>query len=89
MSPMIKSAKRLLSGASYQKFRYVMKNTAISIVGLLLCSLELYAVSGGYPVANFALTVNVTEDGDMFGQVLRNPGELGEWLEDMGPLTFR
>ena len=37
---MIKSAKRLLSGASYQKFRYVMKNTAISIVGLLLCSLE-------------------------------------------------
>lgn len=39
-------------------------------------------------MANFALTVNVTEDGDMFGQVLRNPGELGEWLEDMGAVDI-
>ena len=62
------------------------------MVGLLLCSLELSAepesAPGGYPVANFALTVNVTEDGDMFGQVLRNPGELGEWLEDMGAVEI-
>ena len=38
------------------------------------------------PAANFALTVNVSEQGDMYGQVLQNVGKLGGWLLDRGPV---
>lgn len=59
------------------------------LVFLLLC----YASAGaqtasrtpdGYPVANFGITANVSADGSFVGAVLRNPGALGSWLEDMG-----
>jgi hypothetical protein len=42
----------------------------------------------GYPVANFALTVNVAANGDFFGKVLQNPGKLGDWLRDKGAVAF-
>ncbi|MDR1624328.1 MAG: hypothetical protein LBS04_05075 [Tannerellaceae bacterium] len=45
-------------------------------------------VTDGYPIANFALTVNASENGDFFGQIFRNPGQLGEWLEKKGAVTF-
>lgn len=41
-------------------------------------------VIDGYPVANFAITANVSEDGSLYGKVFQNPGELGEWLSDKG-----
>jgi hypothetical protein len=55
---------------------------------------ECYSVPGGpkvvdgYPIANFALTVNTAEDGDFFGRIFQNPGELGEWLDDIGAVLF-
>lgn len=42
----------------------------------------------GYPIANFALTLNASANGDFIGNILRNPGKLGEWLEDMGGVEF-
>lgn len=42
----------------------------------------------GYPVANFAVTANVSADGDLFGRVLHNRGKLGRWLTDLGALRL-
>ena len=42
----------------------------------------------GYPVANFAVTANVSADGDLFGRVLHNRGKLGKWLTDLGGLRL-
>jgi uncharacterized protein (DUF608 family) len=42
----------------------------------------------GYPVANFALTVNVSENGNLYGKILQNPGQLGEWLSDRGSINI-
>ncbi|MDR1887371.1 MAG: hypothetical protein LBQ70_05580 [Prevotellaceae bacterium] len=39
-------------------------------------------VTDGYPVANFALTVNASENGDLYGHIFQNPGKLGQWLAD-------
>jgi uncharacterized protein (DUF608 family) len=57
---------------------------------IALSGLSIYSISGkprvtdGYPVANFALTVNASENGDLYGRILQNPGKLGEWLADRG-----
>lgn len=42
----------------------------------------------GYPIANFALTVNTSESGDFFGDIMQNPGKLGEWLQSKGSVLF-
>lgn len=42
----------------------------------------------GYPVANFSLTVNASENGNLYGQIMQNPGKLGEWLQDKGAVTL-
>ena len=42
----------------------------------------------GYPIANFAVTANVSADGDLFGRVLHNRGKLGKWLTDLGALRL-
>lgn len=42
----------------------------------------------GYPIANFAVTANVSADGDLFGRVLHNRGKLGKWLTDLGGLRL-
>lgn len=42
----------------------------------------------GYPLSNFALTVNASQDGGFFGQIMRNPGRIGEWLQDKGDVEF-
>lgn len=49
------------------------------------------AGADGFPLANFAVTANVAASGDLVGKVLRNPGQLGQWLADMGsfPLSVR
>ncbi|MDR3309419.1 MAG: hypothetical protein LBS80_05650 [Tannerella sp.] len=44
-------------------------------------------VTDGYPVANFALTVNASENGSLYGRILQNPGRLGEWLADRGSVA--
>jgi len=42
----------------------------------------------GFPVANFAISANISQQGGMFGKILRNPGRIGKYLEDMGSLKF-
>ena len=42
----------------------------------------------GYPVANFAVTANVSADGELFGRILHNRGKLGDWLTDLGALRL-
>lgn len=49
---------------------------------------EAETVIDGYPVANFALTVNASADGGFCGRVLQNPGKLGDWLHDRGAVEF-
>jgi uncharacterized protein (DUF608 family) len=44
---------------------------------------ELY---GGCPVANFAFTTQILEDGSLFGHIWENPGTLGSWLQDKGSI---
>ncbi|MDR1505401.1 MAG: glycoside hydrolase family 116 protein [Prevotella sp.] len=45
-------------------------------------------ITDGYPIANFALTVNAAENGDFFGKIFQNPGTLGDWLDDRGAVMF-
>ena len=45
-------------------------------------------VADGYPIANFALTVNASVSGDFFGQIMQNPGTLGDWLTNRGAVMF-
>ena len=45
-------------------------------------------VVDGYPIANFALTVNASVSGDFFGQIMQNPGTLGDWLTNRGAVMF-
>jgi hypothetical protein len=42
----------------------------------------------GYPVANFALTVNASENGDLYGRIMQNSGKLGEWLKNRNALAI-
>lgn len=51
-------------------------------------SAQSQAAVDGYPLANFALTVNASESGDFFGQILQNPGTIGIWLQERGSLMF-
>jgi uncharacterized protein (DUF608 family) len=66
----------------------------VLLIGLMLLSFGNYSVYGksgtvdGYPVANFALTVNVSENGNLYGKILQNPGRLGEWLSDKGSISI-
>jgi|GEM_PF-66267 len=69
-----------------------MKKYFVMLLALMACvaaKSDDGSVSGGYPVANFALTVNVSEEGDMFGRILRNTGKLGGWLQDCGAVNLR
>jgi len=45
-------------------------------------------VIDGYPIANFAITANASEEGGFFGKILQNPGQLGKWLSDKGAVSF-
>ena len=42
----------------------------------------------GYPIANFAVTANVHRNGGFYGDIMQNPGKLGEWLESRGGVVF-
>ncbi|MDR1224443.1 MAG: hypothetical protein LBL07_16405 [Tannerella sp.] len=43
----------------------------------------------GFPAANFALTVNASENGDFYGLILQNTGKLGGWLNSRGGVSFQ
>jgi uncharacterized protein (DUF608 family) len=70
-----------------------MKKRVLLILSILL-NLGNYSIFGksgtidGYPVANFALTVNVSENGNLYGKIFQNPGRLGEWLSDKGSVNI-
>ena len=67
-------------------------------IKLFLSAIALFAMAfnpargqetvDGYPVANFAVTANVSAEGDLFGQILQNRGKLGDWLTDLGALRL-
>lgn len=42
----------------------------------------------GYPIANFAVTANIHQNGSFYGDIMQNPGELGAWLESRGGVAF-
>jgi hypothetical protein len=42
----------------------------------------------GFPIANFALTVNASESGDFYGLIYQNTGKLGPWLKQRGGISF-
>jgi hypothetical protein len=46
------------------------------------------SVIDGYPVANFAITANASADGNLYGNIMQNPGRLGEWLNSKGAVTL-
>ncbi|MDR0542572.1 MAG: hypothetical protein LBH19_10255 [Dysgonamonadaceae bacterium] len=54
----------------------------------LAVTLDKAPAMDGYPVANFALTVNASENGDLYGRILQNSGKLGEWLENKSAVIF-
>ncbi|MDR1169675.1 MAG: hypothetical protein LBK97_02440, partial [Prevotellaceae bacterium] len=66
----------------------------VLLIFLIFSGLGNHSVSGksgvidGYPVANFALTVNVSENGNLYGKILQNPGQLGQWLADKGSFNI-
>lgn len=66
--------------------------TYLSITFLLLAmgcfSAPLKLQTDGYPVANFALTVNASENGNMYGSILLNTGKLGDWLVPAGSVSL-
>ena len=66
------------------RIRLLIVLSCVSILLPYKAAGEENDVTDGYPIANFALTVNASRDGDFFGRILRNPGKLGEWLEDRG-----
>jgi len=42
----------------------------------------------GFPLSNFSLTVNYSQNGDFFGLIMKNPGALGPWLKEEGSALF-
>lgn len=67
----------------------ILRVVLVAIGELFVCqaSAKLPPLDG-YPIANFALTVNASANGDLYGQILQNPGKLGEWLEAKGAVSF-
>ncbi|MDR2424649.1 MAG: hypothetical protein LBD59_08000 [Prevotellaceae bacterium] len=64
------------------------------IVILFICVLTQFSslaqqkIIDGYPAANFALTVNVSETGALYGHIMQNTGKLGAWLSNRGSAVF-
>lgn len=58
------------------------------VYGQFLTAQEQKQIIDGYPIANFALTVNASDSGDFFGQIMQNTGTLGTWLEKRGSVLF-
>lgn len=64
------------------------------IVILVICvfaqfsSLGQRTIIDGYPAANFALTVNVSQTGALYGHIMQNTGKLGAWLANRGSASF-
>ncbi|MDR0743819.1 MAG: hypothetical protein LBF05_05640, partial [Tannerella sp.] len=68
--------------------RYYVFLVAFLSIGIRsYCVSENTKMADGYPVANFALTVNASENGDFFGRIFQNPGQLGSWLSDKGAVA--
>lgn len=57
-------------------------------IGCLATDMRTSNVIDGYPIANFALTANVSASGDLYGRIMQNPGKLGEWLSPKGAVLF-
>ena len=42
----------------------------------------------GFPCGNFAIATNVSQQGRIAGQIIRNPGVFGKWLEPLATSSF-
>lgn len=70
------------------KVKSLIVGAICSLGSLAAGASEPEKIIDGYPVANFALTVNASADGSFCGRILQNPGKLGDWLRDRGSLEF-
>jgi uncharacterized protein (DUF608 family) len=61
---------------------------SLSVVLNLRAASDEPTISDGFPIANFSLTANASQNGDFFGQILKNPGKLGSWLSPQGSIAF-
>ena len=69
-------------------FQRWLTAAVLAVAPVLGLAVQPDAPIDGYPVANFAVTANVSADGDLFGRVLHNRGKLGKWLTDLGALRL-
>ena len=67
-----------------QKFLAVLTVLLMSA----LCANAADVKVDGYPIANFAVTANIHQTGGFYGDIMRNPGKLGTWLESCGGVVF-
>ncbi|MDR2470327.1 MAG: hypothetical protein LBD27_07620 [Tannerella sp.] len=67
-----------------------MKIIVVPVICALshLCCFGQQNLIDGYPAANFALTVNVSQTGHLCGHILQNTGKLGAWLSNRGSVLF-
>lgn len=72
-----------------------MKKTLFLILGMLSMGMRAQETTsvptemrGGFPIANFAISAQVPQDGAMYGHVWVNTGKLGGWLQDCGTLAL-
>lgn len=68
------------------KLKFLAALAAISMTGSYVAAADLKV--DGYPIANFAVTANVHQNGGFYGDIMQNPGKLGEWLESRGEVVF-
>lgn len=69
-------------------FRFIVALAAGAVAGISLVRAQTPAPLDGFPIANFAVTANISADGEVFGRVLHNRGKLGSWLTDLGALRL-
>ena len=67
-----------------KSLRYIATALALSLLPLKVVAGPWQGSADGYPLSNFAVTANVTAQGDLFGDVLFNKGKLGPWLDHLG-----
>jgi glycogen debranching enzyme len=74
----------------YYLLSNIMKLThyLLLLLSLLTPALGQSQAIDGYPVANFAITANAAANGNLYGCILQNPGQLGDWLENRGSVSL-
>ena len=78
--------KRIISTLLRYAAALVMTTVAALTIKAQTKSSTPAEMTGGFPIANFAISAQCPADGSLFGHVWCNTGQLGGWLKDMGAL---